>query len=180
VNRVVPGAGLVMACLGIASIPNLVESPRTFLLLFAAAFGCYLIGVRAFMDAPDRGTLAMVLGVAAAARLVLLPASPSLSTDAFRYVWDARVAAAGINPYTHAPSAPEVESLRDGVIHPRLNHPTWRTIYPPGAQLLFRAIYRLRPDSVMAMKVAVCAPSYWRWRGYSGCSPRSGCLRRAS
>ena len=44
----------------------------------------------------------------------------------------------------------ELEPLRDGEVFPRLNHPTWRTIYPPGAQAFFQLVYRLRPDNVLA------------------------------
>jgi len=97
----------------------------------------------------------VIVVVAVAARLVLLPVLPTLSTDVYRYVWDARVAQAGISPYLYPPWAQELASLRDGEVFPRLNHPTWRTIYPPGAQAFFQAVYRLRPDSVLAMKAAL-------------------------
>ena len=102
-----------------------------------------------------RVALPLVLGVALAARGVLAPAPPTLSTDAYRYVWDARVARAGISPYAFAPVDPALAGLRDGAIFPRLNHPTWRTIYPPAAQRFFQVVNRLRPDSVLAMKVAM-------------------------
>ncbi len=65
------------------------------------------------------------------------------------------MAQAGISPYLYAPWAKELEPLRDGEVFARLNHPTWRTIYPPGAQAFFQAVYRLRPDSVLAMKAAL-------------------------
>jgi len=51
--------------------------------------------------------------------------------------------------------APEVAGLRDTDIYPRLNHPTWRTVYPPLAQGFFRTVYRLAPDSILAMKLAL-------------------------
>jgi len=154
----IAGAGLVAAAVTLARVPNLVEAPRTFLVLFGLAFACYAGGLRALL--PDAGTasravVTLVLGVGLAARVVLLPAPPTLSTDAYRYVWDARVAAAGIDPYAHPPSAPEVAALRDDAIYPRLNHLEWRTIYPPGAQALFRFVYALAPDSVVAMKTAI-------------------------
>src|SRR5262245_33593866 len=72
----------------------------------------------------------------------------------YRYVWDARVSSAGIDPYAYAPVAPEVAGLRDADIYPRLNHSTWRTVYPPAAQALFGAVYRVAPDNVFALKVA--------------------------
>jgi len=97
----------------------------------------------------------VIVLVGLAARLLLVPALPTLSTDVYRYVWDARVAHAGISPYLYPPWAKELEPLRDGEVFPRLNHPTWRTIYPPGAQAFFQSVYILRPDSVLAMKAAL-------------------------
>jgi hypothetical protein len=149
------GAGLVVACMALARVENLVEAPRTFLGLFGAAFACYGMALWALAPLRGRGAVPIVLTVALLARLALLWAPPTLSTDAYRYVWDARVASAGISPYAAAPAASELAHLRDGTIYPRLNHPTWRTIYPPGAQIFFRVVYALAPDSVLAMKMAL-------------------------
>jgi hypothetical protein len=155
----VAGVGLASSCLALGLVPNLVEAPHAFLAGYAAAFACYVLGVSALgtdRSAPSpRAALVLVLGVALAARITLLPSLPTLSTDAYRYVWDARVASAGLDPYAYAPSAPELRPLRDDSVYPRLNHLSWRTIYPPGAQALFRAVYALAPDSVRAMKTAV-------------------------
>lgn len=155
VAALLAGAGLVAACAALARVPDLAGAPVTFLLLYAGAFASYALGAWLLHAARGRAALLLVLGVAGAARLALLPAAPTLSTDAYRYVWDARVARAGISPYAYPPEAPEVGHLRDAEIYPRLNHPTWRTIYPPGAQALFRAVHWLRPDSVLAMKIAL-------------------------
>jgi hypothetical protein len=151
------GCGLVLACVGLAREPDLVKAPGVFLGLFAIAFVGYAAGLWALarIDLAAPAPLALVLGVAAVTRIILLPAPPTLSTDAYRYVWDARVTIAGISPYAHAATAPEVEHLRDATIFPRLNHPTWRTLYPPAAQAFFLAVYGLVPDSVLAMKVAL-------------------------
>jgi alpha-1,6-mannosyltransferase len=150
------GVGLVGACVALARIDNLVEAPRAFLALFGVAFACYAGGVWGLRARrPDRRGLLVVLAVAGLCRLALFAAPPTLSTDAYRYVWDARVANAGVSPYAAAPTAPELTHVRDATIYPRLNHPTWRTVYPPGAQLVFRAVYALAPDSVVAMKAAM-------------------------
>ena len=63
-------------------------------------------------------TVAAVLAVAAAMRLAVLAAPPYLSSDIYRYVWDGRVAAAGINPYRYIPTDPQLEHLRDPEIFP--------------------------------------------------------------
>src|SRR5262245_38437784 len=52
--------------------------------------------------------LVIILGGAIAMRLALLLAEPYLSTDIYRYVWDGRVQAAGINPYRYVPNASEL------------------------------------------------------------------------
>jgi hypothetical protein len=145
----------VGACAGLAAVPNLAEAPRVFLVLFGLAFAAYAGGLLALRALPDRPALAAALVVGGICRLALLPAAPTLSTDAYRYVWDARVAHAGISPYAYPPVAPEVARLRDAAIYPRLNHPTWVTIYPPAAQAFFLAVYAVAPDSVRALKVAL-------------------------
>ena len=45
-----------------------------------------------------RGELALILGVAIALRLALVGQTPFLSDDVYRYVWDGKVQALGINP----------------------------------------------------------------------------------
>jgi hypothetical protein len=138
-----------------ARIPSLVGAPGIFLLLFSLAFACYVAGVCWLPASDGPRAVAAVLTVGLIARLVLLPVVPTLSTDIYRYVWDARVAHAGISPYAYPPSARELEPLRDLAVFPHLNHPTWRTIYPPAAQTFFWLVYHVRPDSVSAMKLAV-------------------------
>ena len=154
---VLSGAGLALgaACWGLARVSNLVLAPHTFLALFTLAWLAYACG--AFVAAQLRGrvTVVVILTVGVLSRTLLLPALPSLSTDAYRYVWDARVSSAGIDPYAYPPVASEVAGLRDTNIYPRLNHSTWRTVYPPVAQAFFRAVYRLAPDNVLAMKLAL-------------------------
>jgi alpha-1,6-mannosyltransferase len=154
---VLAGAGLALAtaCWGLARVSNLVLAPRTFLVLFTLSWLAYACGALVTAHLRARVTVVVILTVSVLSRMLLLPASPSLSTDAYRYVWDARVSSAGIDPYAYAPVAPEVAGLRDTNIYPRLNHTTWRSVYPPVAQAFFRAVYRLAPDNVLAMKLAL-------------------------
>jgi alpha-1,6-mannosyltransferase len=86
------------------------------------------------------GSLVVILVFAAVYRMFLVPAPPVMSTDIYRYIWDGRVQAHGINPYRYAPQDRALESLRDKAIHPRINRPRSRTIYPAGAQILFYAL----------------------------------------
>jgi hypothetical protein len=105
----------------------------------------------------QRGALLVILIAAAAMRLVLVFGEPYLSTDIYRYVWDGRVQAAGINPYRHVPAAPELAPLRDASIFPNINRADYAvTIYPPAAQAAFFAITRFG-ESVVAMKLGLLA-----------------------
>jgi len=149
------GIGLLAACWGLAKVPNFVVAPDGFLVLFSLAFVAYGCGALSAYHLRSRVGVAMIIAVGLVARAILLPTPPSLSTDAYRYVWDARVATAGLDPYAFPPTAPELAQLRDSSIYPKLNHPTWHSVYPPPAQAFFRAVYWIAPDSVIAMKVAL-------------------------
>ena len=99
--------------------------------------------------------LIVILATAALMRLALLLEPPYLSTDIYRYVWDGRVQAAGINPYLHVPKAPELAHLRDDTIYPHINRAGYApTIYPPVAEMLFWLFARCG-DSVLAMKLGL-------------------------
>jgi hypothetical protein len=82
----------------------------------------------------------VMFAAAVAFRLLAATASPSLSDDVYRYVWDGRLQVAGHHPYRFAPADPARAELRDAVIYPRINHPEIPTIYPPLAELLFAAL----------------------------------------
>jgi hypothetical protein len=101
-----------------------------------------------------RAVFLLVLLVAFAARLVLVPSPPDLSGDINRYVWDGRVQAAGINPYRYAPDDPRLAALRDPVVHPDINHIDDPTIYPPVAQGVFAGLHQVGLDTVTRVKLA--------------------------
>ncbi len=96
-----------------------------------------------------------VLAVAALMRLSILLAPPYLSDDLYRYVWDGRVEAAGINPYRYVPSDTHLAALRDEAIYPNINRRTYApTIYPPAAELIFLVTTRVS-ESVTWMKATM-------------------------
>jgi len=103
---------------------------------------------------PSHSTLLIVLVFAVLFRLSLLFAPPYLSDDIYRYVWDGRVQAAGVNPYRYAPADPALEHLRDDKIYPRINHNYAPTIYPPVAEAIWFVTTRVS-ESVTWMKITV-------------------------
>ena len=142
----VPGAESV----GTVALVNI------FVALLAVAGVCHLAAVALVLRRPPtRGTIWLVLAVAAATRVVPLLSPPFLSSDLYRYVWDGRVQQAGINPYRYIPADPALAGLRDPVIYPHINRRDYApTIYPPMAQVIFRGIAAVS-QSPRAIKVAM-------------------------
>src|SRR5256884_2496861 len=99
-----------------------------------------------------RSTLLIVIAFAALFRLSLLFSPPYLSDDIYRYIWDGRVQAAGINPYRYIPADSALAQLQDDKIYPRINRKDYaRTIYPPVAEAVFFLTTRIS-ESVTWMK----------------------------
>ena len=104
---------------------------------------------------PSNSTLLIAIVFAVLFRLSILFAPPYLSDDIYRYVWDGRVQAAGINPYRYIPAAPELAQLRDDTIYPKINRrEIAHTIYPPVAQVVFLLTTRIS-ESVVWMKLTM-------------------------
>lgn len=99
--------------------------------------------------------LALILAVGLAFRALFFAAPPTISHDAYRYVWDAHLLSHGISPYTHIVTDPALAPLRDVRIWPNINWRNAPTIYPPGAQLLFLLVNRIAPLNIFALKWAV-------------------------
>ena len=128
-----------------------------FVALQTLAGGVYLFAVARMLRRPEQAPLWLVLGVAAAMRLIPLCSPMFLSSDLFRYVWDGRVQLAGINPYRYLPADPALAALRDTTIYPHINRAeTARTIYPPLAEMVFAAIAWIG-QTPRVMRVAMMA-----------------------
>ena len=115
-----------------------------FYAVFGVAFGLYLLALAliARWERHERSgarSLPLVIWVAfvaVAARLLLVGTTPTLSDDIYRYQWDGRVQAAGINPYRYPPDSPKLAFLREEQ-DSRINFPHLRTVYPPLTQASF-------------------------------------------
>jgi alpha-1,6-mannosyltransferase len=153
------GLLLALTLAGLAlDVPESVGALRTNLLvgLMMAQAAAYFLAVAIVLRhcLPPRA-LWLVLGVGLLLRAILLPTTPFLSSDIYRYVWDGRVQAAGINPYRYVPVDPALAPLRDADVYPLINRPDYaRTIYPPMAQLVFAAVGRVW-DSVTGVKLVM-------------------------
>jgi hypothetical protein len=103
-------------------------------------------------------SLPIVIGFALVFRLTLMFHDPVGSDDIYRYLWDGKVGAAGMNPFALSPLDPALDHLHTKDLPGRVNFPEMRTIYPPLAQVFFRSSVTLFGDSVVGMKfLLVCA-----------------------
>jgi len=124
-----------------------------FLKLVAVQIVIYLAAVWLSLRSRDSRPL-LVLGLIFAAlfRLSIIFYPPYLSDDIYRYVWDGRVQAAGINPYRYIPADESLAALRDEKIYPNINRRDYaHTMYPPVAEAAFLLITRFS-ESVTWMK----------------------------
>lgn len=103
------------------------------------SFVPYFIAVYVCSHPQASTTVRAILFFSLVFRLIFLGTPPELSDDIFRYVWEGRVQNHGFNPYTLAPVAEELKSLRDSNYR-EINHPEIPAIYPPFAQLVFRVL----------------------------------------
>lgn len=101
---------------------------------------------------PGRISTATIFFFAVVFRLTMIGAPPTTSGDVFRYVWDGKVFAHGVNPYRFAPKSEALIDMRTPAIHPHINHPDVPTIYPPLAQVAFAISYLLGGDSLFGIK----------------------------
>jgi hypothetical protein len=150
---------LVAATGGLAALGDPARRLPAALALLAVASLAWaaacVLAERALPALSRRSAAAAVLAVAALVRLPLLALPPTLSDDLLRYLWDGRVAAAGANPYTLAPDAPELTPLRDELWQ-RLPHRQVPTVYPPLALASF-SIAAALPRPILVWKALLTA-----------------------
>lgn len=109
--------------------------------LFGMAFSCYIF---LLLHRKKFNSALLFAGVAIGLRLALLFATPALSDDYYRFAWDGRLVAAGINPYGHLPAevrdSPEMQHIDPtGQVFEGLNSKPYYSVYPPLNQLMFGA-----------------------------------------
>jgi hypothetical protein len=139
-----PTLGLLVLAGGLSAIFYYVSRQRHWetrvpeFIAFALGAGVlYLVGVYLVERfALGRVALLIILAGAVAFRLFLLPLSPSLSSDVYRYQWEGRVQRAGVNPYATYPAAPGLASFQDPE-HPLQVGSTTPTLYPPLSEISF-------------------------------------------
>jgi hypothetical protein len=155
----IAAAGLFVCLAGLlAALAALSHGPFApvwrFVAIAVAAHAPYA-AIRVLARRGFRPRAIAVIAAAAILRLVLASGHPVFSDDVYRYRWDGRVVAAGLDPYAHPPEAEDLAAFRDADFA-RINNTELRTIYPPLAELAFGAIASIRP-TVSAFQIAAAS-----------------------
>jgi hypothetical protein len=151
------GAGLLACAMAVHGLGSLRIQNAPYVAIQGAMVA--ICGSAAFLlwRRARRIDVVVVLAVALAARLVLVADAPTLSDDAYRFVWDGRVQAHGINPYDFAPADRRLTTLRDLAVFTRVNRPYVHTLYPPGNEIAYVAVNAGLGDGISRLKVAFLA-----------------------
>jgi len=157
-------AGLVLLLVRPARDPAQVRP----LPLLIGAWMAFIAAAWLLRKVPLRSAVALILLGGIAVQLAAVSAPPQNSNDLYRYIWDGRVQAAGVDPYAYVPTARQLTGLREEFLfHPgaeycvsqayvasdpaaelaagctAINRPTVPTIYPPVAEAYFLGVHYL-------------------------------------
>jgi hypothetical protein len=151
-------AGLLGCVILLAHLGNLRANARQAVIIlmiggtvYAGACTWLHLRWKGWSSISRRRVIVAVCAGALILRLLLLAVPPSLSDDVFRFRWDGKVQAQGLNPYTEPPASTYLAELRDPQWE-QINYPTIRTIYPPLAQALFTLTYLVH-DGLIAYQI---------------------------
>ena len=118
-------AGLVLLVVR----PSLNPAQIKPLPLIAMAWMAFLAAAWLLRKVPLRAAIGLILLGGIAVQPTAVSAPPRNSDDLYRYIWDGRVQAAGIDPYEYVPAARQLTGLRNEFLW----HPT-----PPTASRRLR------------------------------------------
>jgi len=137
---------------------------RTAATLVALGAGVFLVAVLVLVRRKSSlNRIIWILIIGAIMRLVMMPSSPILEDDFYRYLWDGAVTSQGINPYQYSPHGVihhegnyprrlDILADQSREIIQKINHPHIRTIYPPVAQGIFALSYLVKPWSITTLR----------------------------
>nr|MBS0037990.1 DUF2029 domain-containing protein [Saprospiraceae bacterium] len=126
--------------LGIILLAYLPQKDQFYLILFnySIVFICYWL----IIHPQNRIRLKSLLLVAVITRLLIIPATPNLTDDFYRYVWDGQLVLSVENPYEKTPeewvnSEGDKPTFLDTDLYPHLNSKEYYSVYTPFSQLIF-------------------------------------------
>ena len=137
------------------------EGPGEVLLLIGVNLATFLLlawlawSIRRLKPFAETGLALPVIIVAFGVlfRLTLIPHPVVGSDDIYRYLWDGKVAASGVNPFSYVPTDPHLSHLASADLPAKVNHAELRTLYPALAEGFFLLSHTLFGESAAGLKL---------------------------
>jgi hypothetical protein len=139
------GIGVALCTLAMSTLEHFTIQGIRYLGLFLVAFVFYLIAVICLYNRSESNLRSHLI-------LIFWGSEPTLSTDVWRYLWDGRLMAVGVNPYAEPVNSTALDRY-DTPLRARVDHDWMASPYPPAAQLVFAGTYSLAPESPTAMQL---------------------------
>ncbi len=171
--------GLITSCIYYFKIPAGNQAFLPYLGLYTFQFLIFLGSIQ--LVRMKWVPLSWIVGTALICRLLLLFSDPILENDYWRYLWDGRVLAHGINPYAYSPMSPALDHL-DTAYRKLIGFKQYGTIYPPFSILVFALTHLIAGDSLLALKITLTFFDFATgliliaWLRRSGLDPRWSAL----
>ena len=123
--------------------------------------------VRSTAKRRHTSVLLLIFVIGSVARLLQVDGSTLLEDDFYRYLWDGAVVNAGLSPFEYVP----LDLIEGYIDHPalrdlvaegahvlnRVNHPEFRTVYPPALQAVFAVANAVAPWSLEGWRLVLFA-----------------------
>lgn len=118
------------------------EIDRTQTSLLLGIWGLLFLSYFYILYSSNKKDISTIILITLAFRAILLFSVPNLSDDYFRFIWDGKLIAEGINPYLYTPTEiinsnilSDLSSYRS--LYTQLNSPNYYSVYPPVMQAIF-------------------------------------------
>lgn len=122
--------------------------------LFISASALYILFIRmVFKFNIENRFLYIVVLLFFVSKLFHISTEPIGSDDYYRYIWDGKVQADGINPYQYAPNDSALNHLHSELLPEKVSYPDIKTIYFPVSQWLFTLSYWLTGENAIGLKI---------------------------
>jgi hypothetical protein len=174
------GLTVLMAIISLASKPfeygSQFDRPIiavTLLLIAATLLAYFALRSALTLERSGKRLLFTIVCFGISLRAIGLFTTPILEIDYYRYIWDGKVAAAGVSPYSYSPTqilrahpqgeqpyqqAVELSNRSESnfEILQRIHFEDYRTIYPPVSQFVFASAMKWFPHTA-SVESHVCA-----------------------
>ena len=144
----------MLAILSFHFLPFAPVVAYTIVFLGSSVLYLWMASAAFSIEIPHRWLLGL-LAISLLVRLSFVTTQPIGSDDVYRYIWDGKVQANGMNPYSYAPNAPELTHLQSPLLPSSVNHPAMKTIYFPLSQWIFYCTYQIGGEGIWSFKLVL-------------------------